>query len=89
MPVIGLDIGSRSIECVVLDQSTGQWSWRKKPTTFDPMKQCRQLLRSANGQPIIATGYGRHLLAERFPQSPVQTITEIKAYATGAHHLFP
>ena len=34
----------------------------------------------------MATGYGRHLLSENFG---AQRVTEIKACARGAHHLFP
>ncbi len=89
MCVIGIDIGSRSIERVVWDSATGRWSWDKVPTTFDPVAQCRKLLADADGCPVVATGYGRRLVAEHFPDLSVQTITEIQAYARGVHHLVP
>ncbi len=39
---------------------------------------------------IVATGYGRKLLADALNgELPVTTITEIQAYALGAHHLYP
>ena len=42
-----------------------------------------------NGNRVIATGYGRKLFAESFPQANVSTITEIQAYALGARFLYP
>ncbi|SHF17028.1 CoA-substrate-specific enzyme activase, putative [Desulfacinum infernum DSM 9756] len=89
MPVIGIDIGSRSIERVVWDPATGRWSWDKAPTTFDPVAQCRRLLADADGCPVVATGYGRRLVEEHFPPLSVRTVTEIQAYARGVHHLYP
>ncbi|SMC22599.1 CoA-substrate-specific enzyme activase, putative [Desulfacinum hydrothermale DSM 13146] len=89
MAVIGIDIGSRSIERVVWDQATGAWTWDKVPTTFDPLTQCRKLLADADGCPVVATGYGRALVAEHFAELSVRTITEIQAYARGVHHLVP
>lgn len=89
MHTIGLDVGSRSIERVVLDPATGLWSWTKVPTTFDPIGQCRRLLADADGVPVMATGYGRKLVAETFAHLRVDTVTEIQAYALGAHFLYP
>ncbi len=84
----GIDIGSRSIELVVLDGS-GPLHRVKAPTTFDPMGQCRKLMEGMNGEPITATGYGRKLFAESFGEKQVSTITEIQAYALGARFLYP
>ena len=39
--------------------------------------------------PIIATGYGRKLILEELPDLKINAITEIQAYALGAHHLYP
>ena len=83
-----LDIGSRSIELVLLEGGR-MADWAKLPTTFDPLAQCRRLLQSVHGVPIVATGYGRKLIQENFPDRQVTTITEIQAYALGAHHLCP
>ena len=84
----GLDIGSRSIELVILDGGR-MADWAKLPTTFDPLAQCRLLLKSVNGIPIVATGYGRKLLKDNFPERQISVITEIQAYALGARHLCP
>jgi predicted CoA-substrate-specific enzyme activase len=86
--IIGLDIGSRSIELVLLED--GEVGFQAKlPTTFDPLGQCRQLLAGLPQARIVATGYGRKLVAEHFRGRPVSVITEIQAYALGAHYLNP
>ncbi len=84
----GIDIGSRSIELVVLENGQIVDSQRR-PTTFDPLAQCRQILASLPPMPIIATGYGRKLVVEELPELKITAITEIQAYALGAHHLYP
>ncbi|MCL4503125.1 MAG: acyl-CoA dehydratase activase [Deltaproteobacteria bacterium] len=86
--IAGLDIGSRSIELVLLEAGR-LVDMAKLPTTFDPLAQCRRLLQSVNGVPMVATGYGRKLLRDNFPDRQVTVITEIQAYALGAHHLCP
>jgi (R)-2-hydroxyacyl-CoA dehydratese activating ATPase len=86
--VAGIDIGSRSIELVVLD-ADGILRQLKTPTTFDPLGQCRRLMGELEGGRVIATGYGRKLFAESFGQMDVSTITEIQAYALGARFLHP
>lgn len=86
--VIGLDVGSRSIELVLLEDGEVVRQ-AKLPTTFDPLAQCQRLL---EGQPpvrIVATGYGRKLVVEHLKHHRVTAITEIQAYALGAHHLCP
>ncbi|ROQ92240.1 acyl-CoA dehydratase activase [Desulfosoma caldarium] len=89
MAIIGLDVGSRSIERVVLEESSGKWTWEKAPTTFDPLAQCRRLLAHVDGCSVVVTGYGRRLVAEQFPHLCARTVTEIQAYARGVHHLYP
>ncbi len=86
--VAGIDIGSRSIELVVLNQD-GLLRREKAPTTFDPLGQCQRLMEGINGSRVIATGYGRKLFAESFRQAKVSTITEIQAYSLGARALYP
>jgi len=86
--VAGIDIGSRSIELVVLENGLVVES-RRVPTTFDPLAQCRNLLEPLPAIPIIATGYGRKLVLQELPQLKITAITEIQAYALGAHHLYP
>ena len=87
MRVGGVDIGSRSMELVVLED--GQFvEQRILPTTFDPLNQCRKILDSMDMDKIVATGYGRELV-QKCTDLPVQTVTEIKAHAFGAVNLFP
>lgn len=81
----GIDIGSRTIELVILEKG----KVLKKSQTdsgFDPMGQAQNLLAGLQYDRITATGYGRH----RFELSwEAPTVTEIKAYAVGARFLFP
>ena len=84
----GMDIGSRSIELVLLAGGEVVHS-AKAPTTFDPLAQCRALLDGVRAERLVATGYGRKLLAERGPLAGVESITEIQAYALGARALLP
>ncbi len=103
--IAGIDIGSRSIELVVLN-SDGPMRRVKTATTFDLLGQCQKLIEEilpssvfrpppssirppSNGSRIIATGYGRRLFAESFRQMNVSTITEIQAYALGTLFLYP
>lgn len=84
----GLDIGSRSIELVILQDGQVVASQRR-PTTYDPLAQCRQMLAGLPPMPIVATGYGRKLVSAGLPDWQITAITEIQAYALGAHHLYP
>ena len=84
----GIDIGSRSIELVVLTDGRPTHA-TKAPTTFDPMAQCRTLLAGLDFESIVATGYGRRLFKDTFRGAFASTITEIQAYALGARWLFP
>jgi len=86
--VIGVDVGSRSIELVLRED--GQVVQQAKlPTTFDPLAQCHRLLDGLPPARIVATGYGRKLLVEHLKHHRVTAVTEIQAYALGAHHLAP
>ncbi|MFH1737030.1 MAG: acyl-CoA dehydratase activase [Actinomycetota bacterium] len=78
----GLDIGSRTIALVELDES-GIVSADVQDTTHNPAAECRRLLAKKDYASLTATGYGRHLAAELFH---AKVITEIKAYALGARH---
>lgn len=55
-------------------------------TGTDPWRRARELLERHQPEMVVATGYGRHLVAERLG-CPV--VTEIRAHAVGAHRLFP
>jgi len=86
MLTTGLDIGSRTIALVDWD---GQRVVREVvvDTGSDPLVNARRLLEGRARDRLVATGYGRHLAAERALADEV--ITEIRAYAIGARHLYP
>jgi predicted CoA-substrate-specific enzyme activase len=85
MRCAGIDIGSRSIEVVVMEEGRTVET-RQSDSGFDPLKEALKLLDGAKHDRMMATGYGRHLL-EVALDAP--TVTEIKAYAAGAKALFP
>jgi (R)-2-hydroxyacyl-CoA dehydratese activating ATPase len=85
MRCAGIDIGSRSIEVVVMEGGR-MIEARQSDAGFDPLKETLKLLDGTKHDRIMATGYGRHLL-EVALDAP--TVTEIKAYAVGAKALFP
>ncbi len=88
----GIDIGSRSIELVVIRGDEVVHA-AKASTTYDPVGQCRTLLEGVEAKRVVATGYGRKLFVEAFDKQlalgRVTDITEIQAYALGAWRLFP
>ena len=82
----GLDIGSRTIALVEWDG--GQVSRSEVVDTgTDPLGNARALVNGRAYDRLVATGYGRHLAAERELADTV--ISEIKAYGLGAHFLYP
>jgi len=85
MRCAGIDIGSRTIELIVIagDEVVENL---QTDSGFDPMAQAKPLLESTNYDKIMVTGYGRHLFEISFD---VPTVTEIKAYAVGAKKLCP
>ncbi len=85
MRLAGIDIGSRTIELVVLNER-GIIESKQAESGFDPMTQTKELLEGVQYDRIMATGYGRHLFELSFD---APTVTEIKAYAVGARSLFP
>ncbi|MDY6851828.1 MAG: acyl-CoA dehydratase activase [Thermodesulfobacteriota bacterium] len=85
MVIIGLDVGSRSIELVMMEgeEITLQ---QREDTTYNPLAQCNKMLDGLSWDHLVVTGYGRKLLAQHFP---AREITEIQAYALGTRRLFP
>jgi len=53
---------------------------------FDPQAVAASLVDRENHDALVATGYGRHVARDSFG---AEIVTEIKAYALGAHALFP
>ena len=85
MKVAGLDIGSRSIELVVLENGKIDITMQAD-SGFDPLARAMKLLEGVEYDHMVATGYGRQLARVHMG---AETVTEIKAYAFGARFLFP
>ncbi len=81
----GIDIGSRTIKVVLLEDGQTLTS-RKAENSFDTLKVCGELLSGLNYDRITSTGYGRHLFEAN---AGCEAITEIKAFALGAAHMAP
>jgi predicted CoA-substrate-specific enzyme activase len=83
--VLGLDIGSRSVDAVwlvdgdIVDAAVAD-------SGFDPASVAAAFVARGTHDAIVATGYGRHVARDSFGAS---VVTEIKAYAIGASSLFP
>ncbi|WP_041278002.1 acyl-CoA dehydratase activase [Desulfotalea psychrophila] len=86
MHFAGIDIGSRSIELVVLDEAGNLVQSMQGDTGFDPLLEAGKMLHDVSYDRMMATGYGRNLFEISFDAA---TVTEIKAHARGARHFFP
>lgn len=86
MPVAGIDIGSRTIALVVLDENGVILEHQVVESGAQPLENARNLIRGNKYRRVVATGYGRHGALQLFATNAV---TEIKAHATGAHQLYP
>jgi predicted CoA-substrate-specific enzyme activase len=85
MRCAGIDIGSRAIKLVVVENGTIV-EHRQADTGYDPMSEARKLLQGVFYDRILATGYGRRHFEVDFD---APTVTEIKAHAAGARYFFP
>lgn len=86
MQYAGIDIGSRTIELVVVDEAGRIQGSLQADTDFDPMAKARKMAEETSFDRIMATGYGRNLFEISFD---APTVTEIKAHAVGARFFFP
>jgi (R)-2-hydroxyacyl-CoA dehydratese activating ATPase len=86
MRFAGIDIGSRAVKLVVVDEAGRVRQSAQADTGFDPMAAAKNLIDGAAYEHVLATGYGRNLFEIAFD---VPTVTEIKAHATGARAFFP
>ena len=86
MHFAGIDIGSRTIELVVVNRAGDILHSVQTDTGFDPLQEAGNLINGVHYDRIMATGYGRTLFEVSFD---APTVTEIKAHATGARALFP
>lgn len=82
MRVCGIDLGSRMIKLVVIDQLDQIVETRILPTAFDPLGQSQKLLEGLEFDAIQATGYGRHLFTK--VHGNAEQVSEIIAHAAGA-----
>ena len=84
MTCAGLDIGSRTIVLVEFDG--GIRDFRIVDAGPNPLSRCEDILGDSSYERVVATGYGRRLAAGVFAGA---IVSEIKAYALGARHLYP
>ena len=85
MRAAGIDIGSRSIELVVLEDGVVTRT-RFAETTHDPVSQVEALLEDVPHDRLVATGYGRRLAVSYLG---CEAVSEIRAVSTGAVRLDP
>jgi len=81
----GIDIGSRSIELVVIEDGQVVIT-RQTDSGYNPVERVRELIFDLSFDKVMATGYGRGIVEVAFDFS---TVTEIKAYGVGASALYP
>ena len=86
MRFAGIDIGSRTIELVVVDVSGEVKARHQAETGFDPISEAQMLVDGVPYDRVMATGYGRSLFEIAFD---APTVTEIKAHAKGVRAIFP
>ena len=86
MRFAGIDIGSRTIKLVLVDDRGQITLSLQTDTGFDPMAEASKLINGVSYHRIMATGYGRNLFEISFD---APTVTEIKAHARGARAFFP
>jgi predicted CoA-substrate-specific enzyme activase len=85
MRVIGLDIGSRTVKRVSVEDGEVT-EHLVVANNHDPLAVCDDLLSGQRADRVVATGYGRHLYAEH---RQAATLTEIRAVAIGARRVCP
>ena len=82
---VGIDIGSRTVKLVAIEHDRVVASY-KDESSYDPMAVCRRMLDGLDHTSLTATGYGRMMFSRHFD---CKVISEIKAFAVGAHSIFP
>ncbi|MCU0305829.1 MAG: acyl-CoA dehydratase activase [Thermoanaerobaculales bacterium] len=85
MRVVGLDIGSRTVKRVIVEDGE-MTDHLVVLNNHDPLAVCDELLAGQPADRVVATGYGRHLFAEH---RGAETLTEIRAVALGARRVCP
>ncbi len=85
MKTLGIDIGSRTVKAVLLEDKKVISSFTTL-NTFDFANILKRILDELEYDKVLATGYGRYLAKRDFD---IDVVTEIKAFAVGVHHLEP
>lgn len=85
MRVLGLDIGSRTVDAVWLEDGR-PLDAAVADSGFDPISVARDFVEQGDHDIVVVTGYGRHSARQAFG---CEAVTEITAYALGARALFP
>jgi predicted CoA-substrate-specific enzyme activase len=83
--IIGLDIGSRTVKRVTIEDGKVA-DHLVVANNHNPLAVCDELLADRHPDRVVATGYGRHLYAEH---REAETVTEIRAVALGARRVCP
>ncbi|MDQ0287088.1 putative CoA-substrate-specific enzyme activase [Desulfofundulus luciae] len=87
MTVLGIDIGSRTIAIAILNDKGELLAGQVADSGPSPLERAREMAGNLSSfRRVVATGYGRHGARADFA---TDLITEIKAHALGASHLFP
>ncbi|MDA3853918.1 MAG: acyl-CoA dehydratase activase, partial [Bacteroidales bacterium] len=81
----GIDIGSRTIKLVLWDGEKMLFS-HVRENTFNTLEVCAEMLAGKHYDVITATGYGRHLFADKYP---TKVVSEITAFAVGINTVNP
>ena len=66
MRFAGIDIGSRTIELVVVDKTGQIKASFQADTGFDPITEAQKMVSGVRFDRIMATGYGRNLFEISF-----------------------
>jgi predicted CoA-substrate-specific enzyme activase len=82
--VAGVDIGSRCIKFIVIEDGRIVAS-ENSETGHDPLHMCRIVIAKTGPERVVGTGYGGYLMEVH---GDIPTITEIKAVAGGAKSVF-
>jgi predicted CoA-substrate-specific enzyme activase len=85
MRVVGLDIGSRTVDAAWVEDGR-LVEEAVLDSGFDPASVAREMVARRDVDAIVATGYGRHAARESLG---CDVVTEIRAFGLGAHALFP
>lgn len=83
----GVDIGSRTVKMVVMEDEEVR-DFQIMDSGFDPCARAFELINSYELERLVVTGYGRHAVDIDL-DLPHSVITEIRAHAIGARHLYP